>query len=111
MHVGDSPHFSPVVQNVLSSTYHDRWIGREGLYEYPPRLPDFSPLHFFHWGHLNTLPHAAPVDNEEAFHHRIVDARQTIRSYLGIFVWIRRSVILCDKTWVEPYAGQFAYVL
>jgi hypothetical protein len=31
------------------------------------------------------LVYAAPVDNEEALHYRIVDACQTIRNYPGIF--------------------------
>jgi hypothetical protein len=33
-----------------------------------------NPLDFYVRGHLRTLVYAAPVDNEETFHHRIVDA-------------------------------------
>jgi hypothetical protein len=31
-------------------------------------------------GHLKTLVYAAPVDNKEALHQRIVDACQTVRN-------------------------------
>ena len=31
----------------------NRWIGRIGTVEYPPRLPDVTPMDFFLWGFLN----------------------------------------------------------
>jgi hypothetical protein len=46
----------------------------------------------FPGGHLKTLLCAAPVDNEEALHHRIVDTCQTIRNYPGIFERMWRSM-------------------
>jgi hypothetical protein len=42
------------------------------------------------WGYLNTFLYAAPVDNEEALQHRIVDGCQTIRNYPGISELMRR---------------------
>jgi hypothetical protein len=74
-----SAHFSHAVRDVHSNPYHDRRIGTGGPTEWPPRSPDLNPLEFHLWGHLKTLVYAAPVDNEEAFYHRIVDACQTIR--------------------------------
>jgi hypothetical protein len=47
---------------------------------WPPRSPDLNPLDFYPWEHLNVLVHAVLVDNEEALHHRNVDACQTIRN-------------------------------
>jgi hypothetical protein len=44
-------------------------------------------------GTPKTPVYAAPVDNEEALHHRIVDACQTIRNYPGIFGRMRRSMM------------------
>jgi hypothetical protein len=43
-------------------------------------------------GAAKTLVYAAFVDNEEALHHRILDACQTIRNYPGIFERMRRSM-------------------
>jgi hypothetical protein len=37
--------------------------------------------------------YAAPVGNEEAFHHRIVNACQTILNHSGIFERMRRSMM------------------
>jgi hypothetical protein len=41
------------VRDVLSNTYHDRWIGRGGPTARPTRPPDLNPLRFYLWGHLN----------------------------------------------------------
>jgi hypothetical protein len=78
--------------SVRCSQYHDRWIGRGGPTAWPPRSPDLNPLDSYLWGYINTLVYAAPVDNEEALHHRTVDACQTIRNYPATFERIRRSM-------------------
>jgi hypothetical protein len=81
MHVGSPAHFSRAVLDVLNNTYHDRWISREGPpTAWPPRSPDSNSLDFYLWEHQKSLLYAAPVDNEEALHRRIVDACQTIRN-------------------------------
>jgi hypothetical protein len=56
-------------------------------------LPDLNPLDIYLWGHLKTLVYAAPVDNEEALHHRTVDACQTIRNYPGIFERMQQFIV------------------
>jgi hypothetical protein len=44
-------------------------------------------------GHLKAVVYAARVDNEEALHHRIVDACQTVRTYPSIFERTRRPMM------------------
>jgi hypothetical protein len=83
MHDGAPAHFSRAVRDVLNNTYHDRWIGIGGPTAGPPRSPDLNPLDFCLWVHLKPLVYAVPVDNEEALHHRTVDAPQTIHNYPG----------------------------
>jgi hypothetical protein len=61
IHVGAPAHFSRAVRDVLSNTYHDRWIGRGGPTAWPPRSPDLNPLDFYRWGHLKPLLYAAPT--------------------------------------------------
>jgi hypothetical protein len=78
MHVGAPAHFSLAVRDVLSNTYPDGWIVGEGPTAWPPRSPDMKPMDFYLWGYLSTLIYAAPVDKEEALHHRIVDACRSI---------------------------------
>jgi hypothetical protein len=70
MHDGAPAHFSRAVRDVLNSSYHDRWTGRGGPTAWPPRST------------ANLNP---PIDNEEALHHGIVDACQTISNYSGIY--------------------------
>jgi hypothetical protein len=52
------------------------------------KSPGFHP-----WGHLKALVCAAPVNNEEALHNRIVDVRQTIRSCPDVSEHMRRSMM------------------
>jgi hypothetical protein len=101
MHGGAPAHFSSAVRDVPSSTYHDRWISRGEPTAWPPRSPDLNPLDFCLWEHLKTLVYAAPVDNKEALHHRIVDACQTIRNYSDIFERMRRSMMRRVEACIE----------
>jgi len=34
--------------------FQDRWIGRRGHIEWPPRSPDLTSLDFFLWGYLKS---------------------------------------------------------
>jgi hypothetical protein len=78
MHDGAVAHFSCAVRDVPNNTYHDHWIGKGRPTAWPLLLPDLNSLNFYLWGYLKTLVYAASVDNEESFHHGIVDACQTI---------------------------------
>jgi transposase len=78
---------------------------------WPPRSPDLNPLHFYLWRQLKSLVYAAPVDNEEALHNRIVDACQTIRNYPGIFERMRRSMMRRVKVCIESHGGHFEQLL
>jgi hypothetical protein len=60
---GTPAHFSCAVRDVLSNTYHDRWIGTGGHTAWPSRPPDFNPMNLYLWEHLKTLVYAAPVGN------------------------------------------------
>jgi hypothetical protein len=87
--------------------YCGRWIDRGGPIAWAPRSPDLIPLDFYLWGHLKTLVYAAPVDNEEALYHSIVDACQTIRIYRGIFEQMQRSIMRRVEAGVGSHVGRF----
>jgi hypothetical protein len=78
MRDGALAHFSHAVRDVLNNTHHAQWIGRGGPTAWPPTLPDLNPLNFYLRGLLKIFVYAPPVDNKEAFHHRIVDDCQHI---------------------------------
>jgi hypothetical protein len=90
-------YFSRAVRDVLSNTYHDRWLDRGGPTAWSQCSPDLKPLDFYVWRHLILRVYAARVDNEDA--HRTVDACQTIGNYPGIFprMWgsVMRRVEAC----------------
>jgi hypothetical protein len=110
MHYGAPAHFRRGVRDVLNNTYLDRWIGSGGPTAWSPRSPDLNPPDIYPWGHLKTLVYAAPVYNEEALHHRTVDACQTIRNYPGIFVRMRRSMMRRVEACIEPHGGHFEHL-
>jgi hypothetical protein len=111
MHDGAPPHFSRAVRDVPSDTYHARWIGKGGPITWLPHSLDLNYLDFYMWGHLNILVCAAPVDNEETHHHRIVDACRTTRNCPGIFERMWRSMMMCVKACIESHGGHFEHLL
>jgi hypothetical protein len=51
-------------------------------------------MDFFPWGHTKALIYTSPVDSEEEFIARIVDAAVTIRQQPGIFEHTHQSAAL-----------------
>jgi hypothetical protein len=107
MHYRAPARFTRAMRDVLNNTYHVRWIGTGGPTAWPPRSPCLSLLELYLRGHLKTLVYAAPVDNEEALHHRTVDACQNIRNYPGIFERMRRSMMRRVEACIESRGGNF----
>jgi hypothetical protein len=103
MHDGATAHFRCVVRDVLNKAYNNRCIGTGRPIAWPPSSLDLNSVNFFLLGHLKTIMYAAPVDNEEAFHHRIVDACQTIRNYPGV-------LNICGGTCIESHGGHFQHL-
>jgi hypothetical protein len=100
------------VRDVLNNTYHDRWIGRGGPTAWPPYSPDLNPLQFTcGGGHLETPVYAAPVDNEEAFYHCIMDACQTFCNYPGSFEQMLRLMMRRIEACIEFHGGHFGHLL
>ena len=58
MQDGAPPHFSKDVRAWLHNTFPERWMGRRGPIEWPPRSPDLTPLDFFLWGYLKSVVYA-----------------------------------------------------
>jgi transposase len=55
---GAPPHYHRDVRSFLDELLPNRWIGRRGFVEYPPRSPDLTPLDFFLWGYLKDKVYA-----------------------------------------------------
>jgi hypothetical protein len=76
-------------------------LGRVGPTAWSPCSPDLNPLDFYLWGHLKSLMYESSVNNEEMFHHHIVDACWAICNYPGIVKWMWWSVLRCVLNFVE----------
>jgi hypothetical protein len=93
MHDGAPARFSRAVRDVHNNIRHGRWTSRGGHIARPPRSPNSNALEFYRWGNLRTLLCAAPVDNGEVLHRRIVDASHTIHNCPGIFERMQRFML------------------
>jgi hypothetical protein len=49
-HNGAPAHYRHLVTHYLNLTFPERWIGRGGHVQWPPRSPDRTPLDFCLWG-------------------------------------------------------------
>ena len=49
-HHGAPAHFALDVREYLKNVFRNRWIGRGGLVQWPPRYPDLTAMDFFIWG-------------------------------------------------------------
>jgi hypothetical protein len=111
MRDGAPAHFSRDVRDVLNNTYNDRWTDSEGPTARPTRSPDLNPLDFYMWKHLKFLVYAAPIDNKEALHNRIVEACQTIRNFPGIFERMRWSMMKRVEACIESHSAHVEHLL
>ncbi|XP_046685554.1 uncharacterized protein LOC124371263 [Homalodisca vitripennis] len=48
---GAPPHYGVIVRDFLNENFN-KWIGRRGTIEWPPRSPDITPMDFSVWGIL-----------------------------------------------------------
>lgn len=68
---GAPPHYAVAVRNYLNTHFPNKWIGRQGQIEWPPRSPDLSPLDYFLWGYLKSKVYHRRPQNLEDLRERI----------------------------------------
>lgn len=79
-HDGAPPHYSQDVRQHLNLHFPDRWIGRGGPINWPPRSPDLNTLDYYLWGHLKELVYAEPVNSKEELLNRILNACELLKN-------------------------------
>ena len=99
MHDGCPAHVSHPVREHLDRTFPQRWIGRGGFIQWPPRSPDLNPMDFFLWGHLKDRVYATEVDNIDELRHRINIAVEALRQHFPPVSrdWIYRAQMCVEK--------------
>lgn len=68
---GAPAHYALPVRNYLDQIFPNRWIGRRGALEWPPRSPDLNPMDFFLWGYLKNKVYVTPPTNLQDLRDRI----------------------------------------
>ena len=75
---GAPPHFANQVREYLNNTFTNKWIGRRGPVEWPPRSPDLTPLDYFLWGYLKSVVYKNRPRSLEELRHAIITECQNI---------------------------------
>lgn len=76
---GAPPHYVLPVREWLNDVFPNRWIGRRGPIEWPPRSPDMTPLDFFLWGHLKSVVYTPQPQSIAELRQRIIEECRSIR--------------------------------
>lgn len=75
---GAPAHYATTTRNFLNQTFINKWIGRRGQIEWPPRSPDLTPLDFFYWGYLKSKVYETKPANLDELKARIVEVSNLI---------------------------------
>ena len=78
-HDGAPAHFALDVREYLNNVFPNRWIGRGGPVQCPPRSPDLTPMDFFIWGEMKCLVYETPIDTPEELVASMAEAAAIIR--------------------------------
>jgi len=84
-HDGAPPHFSQVVRQHLNNKFPNRWIGRGGAQNWPPRSPDVSPLDYHVWGYMKPMVYAHKVNTREELLQRILSTARSTNNTAVLF--------------------------
>uniref|UniRef100_A0A3Q3KZL0 DUF4817 domain-containing protein n=1 Tax=Mastacembelus armatus TaxID=205130 RepID=A0A3Q3KZL0_9TELE len=71
---GAPPHYGCQVRAFLDEQFPEKWIGRRGPVERPPRSPDLTPLDFYLWGHLKAIVYGVKIRDVQHLKLRILEA-------------------------------------
>lgn len=75
---GAPAHCSNEVTAKLQNLFDDRWIRRNGPWEWPPRSPDLTPLDFYLWGKIKSKVYQSQVHSKEELQRRVENAMANI---------------------------------
>lgn len=94
---GAPAHFKRSVRNYLNRKFPNRWIGRDGPCNWPPRSPDLTCMDFFLWGYVKEITYNIQPTTAEDMQIRIRNAFNSITP--NMLRNVRRAfeerVILC----------------
>lgn len=75
---GASVHYAKCVREWLDVTFPQRWIGRGGPINWPPRSPDLTPLDSFLWSRLKSVVYSPQPHSIDKLKYNIREASRNI---------------------------------
>ena len=103
---GAPPHFAIVVRQLLDNQLNNRWIGRGGSIQWPPRSPDLSVCDFWLWGYIRNELYKPPrPSTATTLKERLMDLLDNIPKSMirKAYESFTRRCKLCE----ESYGGHF----
>jgi len=74
------PHFSQVIRQYLNHKFPNRWIGRSGTQDWPPRSLNLNPLDYHAWGYVKAVVYEHTVNTRKEMLQRILSAARSINT-------------------------------
>ena len=108
-HDGAPPHFSQVVRQYLDHKFPNRWIGRGGTRNWPPRSPDLNPLDYHVWGYMKAMVYEQKVNTREELVHRILSAARSINN-AAVLRKVTSSLVTRVRKCMEADGGHFEHL-
>ena len=105
---GAPSHYATAVRNLLDETFPDKWIGRRGPIEFPPRSPDITPMDFFVRGVIKDSLYSRKPRSVEDLRQFVIDAFANLDHDLCTKV-SHRVVSRCREC-IEAAGFQFEYL-
>lgn len=94
---GAPAHFHREVREYLNVNFRNRWIGRNGFQNWPPRSPDLTSLDFFLWGYIKGIVYNTPPTTPDNLKQRIREAFLNVspRMLANVAESFRKRICLC----------------
>ena len=102
---GAPPHFSRTARSLLDEHLPNRWIGRQGPVQWPPRSPDLTVCDFFVWGALRDKVYRHAPRTVEQLKRRIEEELDTFPATM--FQSSYESFVERCNECIELGGGQF----
>lgn len=104
-------HYAAQVRNYLNSTYPNRWIGRRGPINWPPRSPDLNPIDFFIWGYFKEITYAREASSEVELRAKILEAENVVRNNREAFRALKENFLRRCRLCISMGGRQFENLL
>lgn len=104
-------HSARIVKDLLDSVFPNRWIGRGGPIQWPPRSPDLNPIDFFIWGYYKDLVYNNPYNSIDDLKRSLMSIRDRIRENEEAFRRLKRNFVKRCRLCIECNGAHFEHLL